>query len=79
MWNKKKKKVKINTDSITLDQFLKWSGVTATGGEAKKIIRSELVKVNGKKEVRRGRRLYPGDKIEIGGEGGVELIIDSKG
>jgi ribosome-associated protein len=53
---------------IKLDQFLKWSGVVQTGGEAKLLIQDGQVKVNGKVEVRRGRKLVPGDRVALLGE-----------
>ncbi|HEY9626208.1 MAG TPA: RNA-binding S4 domain-containing protein [Coleofasciculaceae cyanobacterium] len=53
---------------IKLDQFLKWSGAVQTGGEAKLLIQSGEVKVNGKMETRRGRKLIEGDRIVVMGE-----------
>ena len=58
-------KVKITTEFIKLDQCLKWLVVVGSGSEAKEIIISEEVKVNGEVEVRRGRKIYPGYKIEV--------------
>lgn len=52
---------------IKLDQFLKWMGVTQTGGEAKLIIQDGLVMVNGVTETRRGRRLQIGDSVTVQG------------
>lgn len=54
--------------AIKLDQFLKWSGAVQTGGEAKLLIQSGEVKVNGKMETRRGRKLMEGDRIAVMGE-----------
>ena len=48
---------------MKLDQFLKWNNVVSSGGEAKNIILSGLVKVNGEIENRRGRKLNKGDKV----------------
>ncbi|MCG0275090.1 MAG: S4 domain-containing protein YaaA [Thermosediminibacteraceae bacterium] len=62
------REVFIKTESINLDQFLKWSGVVLTGGQAKIMIREGLVKVNGEVETRRSRKLYPGDVVEFQGE-----------
>ena len=53
---------------IKLDQFLKWAGAVQTGGEAKLLIQSGEVKVNGKLETRRGRKLIEGDRIAVMGE-----------
>lgn len=48
---------------MKLDQFLKWQGRVATGGEAKHLITSGAVRVNGSIETRRGRKLNPGDNV----------------
>ena len=53
---------------MKLDQFLKWQGWVATGGEAKLRIRDGQVQVNGRVESRRGRQLMAGDRVELGGE-----------
>ena len=53
---------------IKLDQFLKLAGVVQTGGEAKRLIQSGFVTVNGEEELRRGRKLYDGDEVEFEGE-----------
>ena len=49
--------------TMKLDQFLKWHNFVSSGGEAKNIIQSGLVKVNGEIEIRRGRKLTKGDKV----------------
>lgn len=59
--------MKIETDYIKLDSFLKMTDVAFSGGEAKIIIAGGDVKVNGRVETRRGRKLYPGDRVEIHG------------
>lgn len=62
------KEVKINTDIIKLDSFLKWSGAVSLGSEAKMYILNGEVKVNGETETRRGKKLSIGDIIEFQGE-----------
>ena len=52
---------------LKLDQFLKWQGLAATGGEAKQRIQRGDVRVNDTIETRRGRRLALGDMVEIDG------------
>lgn len=59
------KEVKINTDFIKLDQFLKFESIASTGGEAKNIITGGMVKVNGNIEKARGKKLRKGDIIEV--------------
>ena len=48
---------------IELNAFLKLKGLASTGGQAKQLIRSEAVLVNGEKETRNKRKLLAGDKI----------------
>ena len=52
---------------IKLDQFLKWQGITQTGGEAKIIIKEGDVMVNDSLETRRGRKLRTGDFVTVDG------------
>ena len=58
-------KVKISTEFIKLDQFLKWLAVVDSGSEAKQVILDGKVKVNDEVETRRGRKIYPEYKVEI--------------
>jgi ribosome-associated protein len=60
--------IKIKTEYIKLDSFLKWAGVVSLGSEAKAYIQEGLVKVNDEVELRRGKKIYPGDKVEFNGE-----------
>ena len=70
------KKIKINTESIKLDQFLKWSNIVGSGGEAKNLIQAGNVMVNQEVENSRGRKLYSGDKVEL--LGGKTIYIVSR-
>lgn len=58
-------KISIETKYITLGQFLKLANVFDSGGMIKHYIRETGVFVNGEKEFRRGRKLYPEDIVEI--------------
>lgn len=53
---------------ITLGQALKASDLVGSGGEAKVRIQAGEVLVNGEVETRRGRKLVPGDVVEVGDE-----------
>lgn len=53
---------------IKLDQFLKLTGVAATGGQAKVMIQGGEVEVNGELETRRKRQLAEGDKVTVDGQ-----------
>ena len=53
---------------ITLGQALKSASIAGTGGEAKVLIQTGEVRVNGEVEPRRGRKLEKGDVVEVGDE-----------
>lgn len=61
-------KVKITTEFIKLDQLLKFSGAVAIGSEAKELIQSGEVKVNGEVCTMRGKKIRPGDTVAINGQ-----------
>ncbi len=60
--------VKINTDFIKLDSFLKWCGAASLGSEAKMYILDEMVKVNNETCTQRGKKIKKGDIVEFDGE-----------
>ena len=60
--------IRITTDYITLQQFMKLSGIAQTGGEAKIMVKDTEIFVHGEAENRRGRKLYPGDVIRVNGK-----------
>lgn len=70
----KKDIVSIKTDFIKLDSLLKFAGACETGGEAKEIILSGLVKVNGEVCFMRGKKIRNGDKVTIDREN-LELEV----
>ena len=63
-------------DTIALDMFLKLADVVQSGGQAKHLIQGGCVLVNGEVEKRRGRKLRPGDSVEVNGE---QFVIESDG
>ena len=58
-------KISINTEFIKLDSLLKFAALVGTGGEAKYVISEGMVKVNGEVCTMRGKKIYPGDKVEF--------------
>ncbi|MEX2112991.1 MAG: RNA-binding S4 domain-containing protein [Pirellulales bacterium] len=54
--------------ALCLDQFLKLSSVAGSGGQAKVMIQSGQVKVNGEVEIRRRRKLAAADVVEVSGD-----------
>jgi len=61
------KEIKISTEYIELEQLLKFAGLVYKGSDAKMLISSGAVLVNGQAELRRGKKLRPGDVVEYGG------------
>ncbi len=69
--------ISINTPFIKLNQLIKFAGISFDGAEAKEIIKDERVTVNEELEIRRGRKLYKGDRVKIDlGEDVFELLVD---
>lgn len=66
--------IRIETEEIQLDQFLKWAGVLASGGEVKILIENRQIKRNGETESARRRKLHAGDIIEIEGLGAWRVV-----
>lgn len=60
--------VEISTEFIKLDAFLKFAAVAETGGDAKLMIQDGEISVNGEKCEMRGKKLRPGDVVEVGGK-----------
>ena len=55
----------ITSEYITLGQFLKLANLVESGGEAKIFLKSHAIFVNGEREDRRGRKLYPCDLVKV--------------
>jgi ribosome-associated protein len=70
------KKVQITSEYITLGQLLKFAGVISNGGEAKFYLAENQILVNQAEDNRRGRKLYPGDSIDINRK--IQLMIEKK-
>lgn len=66
----------LDSEYIKLDSLLKLANLVMSGGEAKLVIQDGLVLVNGQVETRRGRKLYPGDTVQL--EGGASVVIASE-
>lgn len=60
--------IEIRGPTIRLGQLLKLSGLVGSGGEARPVLATGAVTVNGVVEVRRGRQLRPGDVVGIGAQ-----------
>lgn len=70
----KEEKIKITTEFIKLEGLLKFAAVVATGGEAKNVIQEGYVLVNGEVCTMRGKKIRPGDRVELGDE--ICLVVE---
>ena len=61
--------IKIETPFIRLDDLLKITGVAMTGGQAKMMIQGGEILVNGEICPMRGKKLRPGDVVNVPREG----------
>ncbi len=57
--------IEIRTPTIRVDALLKFAGLAGTGGEAKQLIQTGRVRVNGERETHRSRSLAPDDRLEL--------------
>ena len=65
--------VNIKSEFIKLDSLLKYAGVVETGGIGKEIL-EERIKVNGEVCTMRGKKIRPGDKVQID-EIATEIVV----
>ena len=68
-------KIEVNTETIQLDQFLKWAGVLESGGQVKLMIEDEMILVNGMVETARRKKLQDGDVVEIKEMGSWQVVF----
>ncbi|MBW6491336.1 MAG: RNA-binding S4 domain-containing protein [Lentimicrobium sp.] len=58
---------------IQLNQLLKLLNLVESGGEANQVITVGLAIVNGKTELQKRKKLFPGDRVEFDGKV-VEIV-----
>ena len=61
----KKHEITITTEYIKLQDLLKFSTLTSTGGEAKILVQEGAVSVNGEVCTQRSKKIRPGDEVQI--------------
>ena len=69
-----KQMVALSSDEITLGQFLKYADIIDSGGMTKWFLENHDILVNWEPEKRRGKKLHPGDTVEIKGVGVYKLV-----
>ena len=62
------RELSIQTEYIRLQDALKLSGLSETGGRAKVAVQAGEVSVNGEVCAMRGKKLRPGDVVSYNGE-----------
>jgi ribosome-associated protein len=65
--------IPLRGEHITLAQAVKVAGLADTGGQAKHLVRSRAVRVNGAIADQPGRKLRAGDRFQV--DGGEEWVI----
>ncbi|MBQ2972567.1 MAG: RNA-binding S4 domain-containing protein [Ruminococcus sp.] len=60
-----KEVIKIDEEFISLQDLLKFAGITPTGGQAKYIIQNGEIKVNGEVCTMRGKKMRNGDTAQF--------------
>lgn len=71
--------IEIYTEYIKLDSFMKLASMVMTGGEAKELILSGKVLVNGEVCTMRGKKLRPGDTVQLVGGSEIYGVIARAG
>ncbi|MEW6080787.1 MAG: RNA-binding S4 domain-containing protein [Bacillota bacterium] len=74
----REEEVFIRGDHIALDALLKWSGAVDTGGRAKTLIQSGMIKLNGVVETRRSSKVSVGSVVDAGGLGVFRVCSEDK-
>ena len=67
-------KVKIETEMIQLDQFLKWASILQSGGGIRFLLDEQRIFVNGELCSAKRKKLHAGDIVEIKGIGTYEIV-----
>ena len=66
--------VVINREPVELYKVLKFEGLVGSGGEAKLVVDSGLVRLNGEVETRKRKKVVSGDVIEFD-QTRMELVL----
>jgi len=67
--------IEINTESIKLDQFLKWAGIVETGGQVREFIDEKMIELNGKIITEKRKQLKNKDIITIKDIGTYQVVV----
>lgn len=65
---------KIDTEFIKLQQVIKAANLVSQGSDAKELILSGEVKLNGEVVLQRGKKVHSGDTVEVNGLGTIKVL-----
>lgn len=65
---------KIDTEFIKLQQVIKAANLVSQGSDAKELILSGEVKLNGEVVLQRGKKVHSGDTVEVNGFGTIKVL-----
>lgn len=68
------KRIKIQTETIQLDQFLKWADITESGGQTSMLIANKIIFVNGEICTVKRKKLYPKDIVKVENIGQFQVV-----
>ena len=68
--------VEIHTEFIKLQQVLKLAGMVGQGSDVKVLLQEGIVKVNGQVAAERGKKIHPGDVVEVEGMGSFTVTAE---
>lgn len=71
------REIEIRGEMIRLGQLLQLADLVGSGGEAKALLATGTVAVNGEREERRGRQLRDGDVVAAEGLGAVRVVASA--
>lgn len=69
-------KISIHTETIQLDQLLKWAGIIESGGQIKYFLDNESISVNGKIVTEKRKKIIAGDVVEVKDIGIWQIVKD---
>ncbi len=64
-------RVSIDTEYIKLGQLLKLASLVSQGSDAKMLIQNGFVSLNGEVVYERGKKIHPGDRVEVKDMGSI--------
>ncbi len=66
--------IEIKTDTIKIDQLLKYAGIVGNGSDVKLMISDQMIYVNGVLCSQRNKKIRSGDIVEIEDYGSLKVL-----